>query len=96
MVEWFRPMVEWLRSLRGLDKWTDIIIAINALVIFIGAIIAVNNLRVIVKMQRLESIREFFKDLADTAEDRKFVIQKLNSSSKKLKLTPGTERKIQK
>lgn len=85
-------MLEWLRSLRGPDEWTDII---NALVIFIGSIIAVNNLRVIAKMQRLESIREFFKDLADTVEDRKFVIQKFNSSSKKLKLTPGTERKIQ-
>lgn len=88
-------MANWLSSLTP-EVWTAIFAGIGTSVIVIGTIIALMNLRVISKNQHLASVREFTKDLTETAEDQKFVLQEFNFSLKDPNPLPSEiERKVQ-
>jgi len=88
-------MTEWLSSLTP-EELTAIFTGISTLIIIIGAIVAIINLRVIAKTQILDSVREFLEELKDTAEDRGFLFNKFNFSSQKPEeIPPETEKRIQ-
>ena len=81
-------MIDWIRSLiKGFN--------INTLAIIVSTIIAVINLRALIKTQYLESVQELFKYLADTAEDREFVIKEFSFSPEEPKLQPDIKRKVE-
>lgn len=88
-------MIEWIRFLTP-EGWTAIFTGIGTLVIIIGSIIAIVNLRIISKTQHLEAVREFIKDLGETAEDRKFIFQEFEFNPKEPKpLSYDVEKKVQ-
>ena len=90
MIEIIHYTSNYLKALE-FDTVLDIL---KTLVIVIGTIIAVFNLRIIAKRQQLESVREFLKDLLDTSEDRKFVIRDFDFSLHSPPLSEELEKKV--
>lgn len=78
------------------EEWIPILTFINTLIVAIGIIIALKELRVISKTQQIEALREFLRDLNDTEEDRKFLYEEFEFSMGSPKpLQPEEERRVQ-
>jgi hypothetical protein len=79
------------------EEWIPILTFVNTLIVAIGIVIALRELRVISKTQQIEALREFLRDLNDTEEDRKFLYEEFEFSLESPEpLQPEEERRIQK
>jgi hypothetical protein len=77
------------------EVWNAIFTGISTLVLIVGLPIALVNLRIIAKQQRLLSIRDFLEDWLSVSEDRQFVIQEF-VFSRKVQIEPDIERRAKK
>ncbi len=76
------------------EELSTIFLGITTIIIFLGTIIAIRNLRVIRKTQSLESVLAFLNDSANVSEDRRFLLREFNFMLNKPKLSEENEKRV--